>query len=586
VNAFSYIAEQGNKLSKTVILGLEKALSNIDTRWNASSALEKAANQKQELPDTTLEALAKLLDDTTSPLQVRKNSSSVLLYSAQKSIKLSSDVLFILKETALDKDSVIQNNSINTLSFALKDSYKIDQKTILNIENLLSKKDLIESISSLLVIISSQKYDLSETIVSDLTKILDDKSYNIAVHIKAVATLKNVARNSQILDFKAISVLKKKLTNNNPEIKHNSVYALAYCTKYSPEILDILEQHLLDKDVSLGASYAFRKYVKRNSDISSAIVEKLTKLLLPDYGSTARNNAICTLRNLAACNYVLPKITIKALENAITDESLYMKNNAICTLGYAAHNGHYIASEKIVELLEEALSNTATHDTSRFTLKYIKNDDVIINDKKRILPNSSSSIYQHLKAPTGNIKIELQKTIVQEDNKIAHTKEKALEQNLTLTSLEEALAGKSGNTEQGQMAEILPSKILEGDHKAWYRQTSAEIDNLLKLAKNQMLLTEIDLKYLSNKILGIGWCLYAPIRGIWINNIALALKYAAENGQILPGEGINSLAAALIGKTNRGLGFFLKRNSEEFKKMPLLLYAMLLVTGKNCLLKP
>ena len=520
-----------------------------------------------------MEVLAKLLSDTKAPLQARKNSSSALFYSAQKGIKLSSNVLFTLKGALLDKDSFIQNNSINALSLAIKDGYKVDDKTIFNIGNLLATKDVSESVSNFLLSVSSQKYDLSATIINDLVKILDDRSYKISVHINSTAILKNIARNGQILDANTISVLKKQLNNNNPEIKYHSAYALAYCTKYSTEILDTLERYLLDKDVSISASYAFRKYIKQTLDIPNSVVKKLTTLLLPNYNNATRNNAICIIRNLAEGSYMLPKNTLHVLEKAIIDESLYVKNNAISALGYAAHNGYYIASHEIVELFEKALNDITTYDSSKLALRYIKNSEVIVNDKEHTSPNPSSNIYQHLKAPTGNIKTELQKTIVQEDNQSARTKEKSQEQNLTLTSLEEALAGKSGNTEQGHITENLPGKILEGDHKAWYRQTRGEINNLLNLAKNKTLLTEIDLKYLSDKIFGIGWRLYVPIKGTNISDIALAFKYAAENGQILPEEGINNLVIGLEDKDLRSrfrsflhLQVGVGKDIEEFKK--------------------
>ena len=61
-NAFYYISKQGNKLSKNAILGLEKALQTIDARWNASAALSEAADfNKQKLPDTTLDTLARAI---------------------------------------------------------------------------------------------------------------------------------------------------------------------------------------------------------------------------------------------------------------------------------------------------------------------------------------------------------------------------------------------------------------------------------------------------------------------------------------------------------------------------------------------
>ena len=73
VNAAFYgyceLLKKGHELSNNAILGLEKALLNSDARWNASAALKNAIEiQKQELPDSSLEKLSLLLNDSSAPL--------------------------------------------------------------------------------------------------------------------------------------------------------------------------------------------------------------------------------------------------------------------------------------------------------------------------------------------------------------------------------------------------------------------------------------------------------------------------------------------------------------------------------------
>jgi hypothetical protein len=203
------LLKKSHKLSNTAILRLQKALLNSDARWNASTALNEAIKtQKQELPNSSLEKLSLLLNDSSAPLQARRNCCWALSYAAENGQILHNDIISSLENALSDNDGDIVKAACYGCFVLLKKSHKLSNTAILGLEKALLNSDARWNASvALLQATKTHKQVLPVTTLEKLARLLIDTGSKPEERNNSCRTLAYAAENGQKLDLSIINYL-------------------------------------------------------------------------------------------------------------------------------------------------------------------------------------------------------------------------------------------------------------------------------------------------------------------------------------------------------------------------------------------